>query len=219
DFASLPAPPPEQPVFVPDLREYDNAPLRAGKGSTYEGGIRVPMIARWPRHIPAGSVVETPVHAVDLLPTCFDVAHATAPEDHQLDGRSLLELMISGSDPTLAERPIFQFYPFYELRWGLTPNASIRVGDYKLIEFFGDRVDAGNRYVVGPRVELYNLRDDIGEAHNLAEADRDRTAAMQSRLHAWLNGQEVELPRANEHFDPLRAFEETREKPDWLKAR
>jgi arylsulfatase A len=214
-FQKLERPHPARPTFEIEEREYDNAPLRAGKGSTYEGGIRVPMIARWPGRIPKSTVIETPVHAVDVLPTCFEVAGAEAPATHVLDGRSLVPLTTEGRDPRLRDRALYQYYPFYDLRWGLTPNASIRAGDFKLIEFFGDRVDAANAYVPGHRVELYNLREDVGETRNLASDDPRTTQQLLNRLHAWMAETSAARPVENEHFDPDRAFLETREKPAW----
>ncbi len=218
DFKGLEPPYPAQPTFRPDMKEYDNAPLRAGKGSIYEGGVRVPFIARWPNHFRAGSVVETPVHVVDILPTCLDVARAGPPRHHQLDGHSLVRLLGNGSDPNLATRPIFQYCPFYDLRWGLTPSASVRLGDYKLVEFFGDRVDENNRYARRHRIELYDLRKDLGETRNLAEEEPARARKFRQQLHAWLQNVGAPIPVVNTHYDPSAAFLETREKPEWLKV-
>ena len=208
----------ESPRLQPDLVEYDNAPLRAGKGSTYEGGTRIPMIARWPSQIPAGTVIDTPVHAVDILPTCFEVAEATTPDDHTLDGRSLVELMTAGSDESLRERPLYQYYPFYDLRWGLTPNASVRVGDYKLIEFFGDRFDRRHQYIAEPTIELYNLRTDIGESRNLVTSEPERARQQRQRLHRWMESINANVPAQNRHYDPAKSFRETRDKPAWLRS-
>ena len=216
DFKKLPNPHPTSPVFPVEIEEYDNAPLRAGKGSIYEGGVRVPMIVRWPNRIPSSLVIETPVHAIDVLPTCFEAAGAQAPSAHILDGENLIPTM-ANADQSLADRPIFQYYPFYDLRWGLTPSASIRLGDYKLIEFFGDRVDDDHRYVGEHRLELYHLRRDIGENENLAEKEPDLANQLAVRLHRWMRSVGAERSVTNSHFDPSRAFFETREKPERLK--
>ena len=216
-FRDLPETHPPRPKFSPDLREYDNAPLRAGKGSCYEGGIRVPMIVRWPDHVPGGVVIDTPVHAVDILPTVFDLAGAASPANHTLDGRSLRRLLTDGSDPSLESRSLFQYYPFYDLRWGLTPCASIRRGDYKLIEFFGDRVEADGRYIPGHRLELYHLRRDIGETENLAECDPETAEHLRRLLRKWMEDLDARPSLQNPHHDPSRAFRETREKPEWLR--
>lgn len=212
-------PHPRQPTFSPDMREYDNTPLRAGKGSIYEGGVRVPMVVRWPGYVSKGMVIETPVHAVDLMATALDLAGARAPSDHPLDGCSLKTLLLTGKDEALEQRPVFQYYPFYDLLWGLTPSASIRRGDYKLIEFFGDRVGADGRYVSGHHLELYDLRTDIAETRNLTQTRADLTSELQSELHRWMQGIGVETPSVNPHHEPSRAFEKTRDKPDWLSQR
>ena len=208
---------PTSSPFPIDLIEYDNAPLRAGKGSTYEGGIRVPWIAWWPGHIESGAVFESPVHAVDILPTLLEFAGGSSPESHVTDGQSLLPMLTRKESGTLQGRPIFQYYPFYDLRWGTTPNASIRVRDYKLIEFFGDRVTKEHCYVMQPSVELYHLRSDIGENHDLASREPERVRRMRARLHEWIDGLSARTPQINPHFDPERPWYETREKPPWLK--
>lgn len=217
-FKQLPRPNPSAPRFSAELREYDNAPLRAGKGSCYEGGVRVPMIVRWPKNIPASQVISTPVHAVDVLPTCFEVAGATVPKQVTTDGVSLVQLLSKGTDKQLADRPLFQYYPFYDLRWGLTPCASIRQGDYKLIEFFGDRVDVEGRYRPGHRLELYHLKQDLGETKNLVEEQPELAAQLQQQLHQWMQELDAEPSIRNTHYDPERAFIETRDKPAWLQG-
>lgn len=216
DFRKLPSPHPPQPQFDVDVREYDNAPLRAGKGSVYEGGVRVPMIIRWPGHGQRGSVIDTPVHAIDILPTAMDVAGAAAPPDNVLDGRSLRRLIATGQDQRLTDRPIFQYYPFYDLRWGLTPCASVRRGNHKLIEFFGDRVDEQGRYQPDHRIELYDLRHDKGESNDLSESAPELVASLLQELHGWMDGIDAEFPVKNPRHAPGRAFEETRARPDWL---
>lgn len=219
EHRSMTPPHPAAPRFGYDLREYDNAPLRDGKGSNYEGGIRVPLIVRWPGTIEAGTVIDTPVHAIDFAPTFLSAASAPVPRNHPLDGHSLTRLMRTGTDESLDDRPLFQYYPSYDFNWGLTPSASIRRGDYKLIEFFGDRVDANDQYVAGYHIELYNLRDDIGEQHDLAAADPGRAAALTEQLHEWMGAVGVKPSEPNPHHDPDRAFLTTTRKPDWLKTR
>jgi arylsulfatase A-like enzyme len=151
---------------------------------------------------------------VDLAPTFFEVAGAVAPDSHRLDGESLVELMKTGRG--LAGRPIYQYSPFYDLRWGLTPTASIRRGDYKLIEFFGDRVDDDGLYIPGRHVELYNLRNDIGETTNLTKSQPKLAAELQEALRAWAAEIGAPMPQENSHYEPDRAFTETRDKPPWL---
>ncbi len=218
DFKNLPMPLRMLIVFGIDIREYDNAPLRGGKGSCYEGGIRIPFIVCWPGHIPKGQVINTPIHAIDILPTCFQIAGAKAPQKHIIDGRDLSRLMKTGKDNSLTNRPLYQYTPFYDLRWGLTPSASIRVGDYKLIEFFGDRVDTKRRYIRGHQIELYNLRNDVGETKNLAAKEPKRAKAFRRQLRAWMKKLDAPTPQLNKHYDPKRPFFETRKKPAWIRG-
>jgi len=200
------------PQFQVDMREFSNAPLRAGKGSPYEGGIRVPCLVRWPGVVPPDSTSDAPVHVVDWLPTLLDAAGARAPASHIVDGVSLLPLLKGGS---LTPRSVYWYLPFYELRWGVTPCAVIREGDWKLIEYFGDWIDPQRRYLPGHRLELFNLRTDIGERTNLAEAEPDRAAALRDRLHAWMKSVPAEVPGPNPHYDPEKVLQETREKQPW----
>lgn len=191
-------------------REFSNAPLRAGKGSHYEGGIRVPCLVRWPGVVRAGSVNTTPVHVVDWLPTLLEVAGGRIPAGHVADGVSLVPVLRGGALPP---RPLFWYLPFYELLWGATPAAIIRDGDFKLIEFFGDWFDPDGRYVPGHRIELFNLRDDLGETRNLAAAEPRRAAEMRERLRAWMKSIPVPVPGPNSRYDPKRELTVSRTKP------
>lgn len=193
-------------------QEFDNAPLRAGKGSAYEGGIRVPCIVRWPAQVEAGQVIETPVHVTDWMPTLLEAANAAVPTNHTLDGMNLLPLVQGGSIP---ERPLYFYMPFYELRWCVTPCAVIREGDWKLIESFGDWFDDEPRYRTGHQLELFNLRDDLGETRNLAGSEPERAQAMQAKLRAWMKTIPAPVPGENPHFDAKRMLEETKVKQAW----
>jgi arylsulfatase A len=193
-------------------QEFDNAPLRSGKGSAYEGGIRVPCLLRWPARVKGGVVCSTPVHITDWMPTLLAAAAAPPPPNHKLDGLNLLPLLEGG---TLPERPLFFYMPLYDLRWAATPCAVMRTGDWKLIEYFGDWFDEGLLYRAGPRLELYDLRGDLGESRNLAESQSDRARDMQSQLRAWLQSIPSPIPGDNPHFDAKRMLEETKVKQPW----
>jgi uncharacterized sulfatase len=197
-----------------EKREFSNAPLRGPKGSPYEGGIRVPCLVRWPGVAAAGRVEATPVHVIDWLPTLFEASGIEPGTDHPLDGVSLLPLL---RGEKLAERSLFWHVPLYDLRWGATPCAIVRRGDWKLIEHFGDRYDAEGKYVPGRQVELFNLRDDLGETTNLAERQPDSRDALLGELHQFLRDCQAEIPGANPHHDPARPFLETSTKPDFLR--
>ncbi len=200
-------------------REYDNAPLREGKGSIYEGGVRVPWIVAGPG-VAAGRVVTEPVHAVDLAPTLLSLAGANA-DQAGLPGVDLSSILATGDATALQMRPVFQYSPFYDLRWGLTPCASVVRGRWKLIEFFGDRIAGGDApgrapgdddgvYHVGPAVELYDLDADLGEQHDLSAARPDVTADLRGVLRDWLTETGAVAPGPNPAFEPARGFEEVR---------
>ena len=167
----------------------DNAPLRSGKGSLYEGGTRVPFIARWPGVTTAGGSCNVPTIHVDLFPTLMEVANAPAPSQ-VLDGESLVKLL---RDPTaaLSRTAIFQHFPGYlgagTDSWRTTPVSLVHSGDWKLMEFFEDG-----------RLELYNLRDDIGETKNLASEIPDKAKEMHEQLVAWRQTVNAPIPVAND---------------------
>jgi arylsulfatase A len=195
-----------------EREEYDNAPFRAGKGSPYEGGLRVPCLVRWPGVVRSGSRCATPIHVVDWLPTFFELAATTTPADHAVDGVSLVPLL---QDKPLTPRPLFWYLPLYDLRWGATPCAVIRDGDWKLIDHFGDSFDAAGNYLPGARTELFNLADDPGETTDLAARRPERTTTLRRQLRDWIRNVPAPIPTANPHHDPDREFCETRQKQSW----
>lgn len=177
----------------------DNAPLRGGKGMLYEGGIRVPFIARWPGHIPANSTCHEPVITIDLYPTFLDLAHASPPQNQPLDGVSLLPcLLASGPTCSLPRNALYWHFPGYlgqgKNAWRTTPAGAIRQGDYKLIEFFEDG-----------RTELYNLRDDLSEQHDLASQQPEKARALHHQLASWRASIGAPMPRPRTPSDPPNA--------------
>ncbi len=167
----------------------NNAPLRGGKGTLYEGGIRVPFLARWPGVIQPGSTSDEPAVHVDLFPTLLDATGASVPPDYPLDGTSLLPLLRCPS-ASLDRDAIYAHFPGYlqayipEAVWRTTPVSTIRMGDWKLLEFLEDG-----------RLELYNLRDDLGETHNLTAARPDMARQLHARLAAWRDKIGAAMPR------------------------
>ncbi len=167
----------------------DNAPLRSGKGSLYEGGTRVPFIVRWPGVTKAESACDVPTIHVDLLPTLAEIAHAAPPENQPLDGESLAPLF---RDPaaSLKRDAIYQHFPGYlgagENTWRTTPVSLVEVGDWKLMEYLEDG-----------RLELYNLHDDLGESKNLAAVNPDRAKELHTKLQAWREAIHAPMPTPN----------------------
>lgn len=193
-------------------QQYDNMPLRGGKGMPYEGGIRVPCVVRWPQVIRPNQVETTPIHVTDWLPTLLEVSGGMAPVDAKIDGQSLVPLF---KGETIPQRDLFWYMPLYDLRWAATPCSIVRRGNWKLLEFHGDWFDDSMQLQVGHRLELYNLAEDLGESTNLAEQNSTRAKAMQARLHQWIRETGAAVPVENQHYDPDKWFLETTEKQPW----
>lgn len=163
----------------------DNAPLRSGKGSLYEGGTRVPFIVRWAGVTKPASVCEVPVTHVDLFPTCLVLAGGEKPKQ-TLDGESVVPLLRDAS-AKLQREAIYAHFPAYlgagANTWRTTPVGVIHSGDWKLMEFYEDH-----------RLELYNLREDIGETKNLADAQKEKAKKLHAKLVAWREATGAKMP-------------------------
>ncbi|MEL6898475.1 MAG: sulfatase, partial [Planctomycetota bacterium] len=195
-------------------QQYENAPLREGKGSAYEGGIRVPCIVRWPGVIDRGRVETTPVHIVDWLPTLCSAAGCPTKTDE--DGEDLTPLFRSKTtSEAISNRSLYWYLPLYDLRWAATPCAVIRRGPWKLIHYFGDSFDKTHQYRIGERSELFNLQEDIGESTDLSLAKPALTAELRSELVQWIQRCSAVVPESNSHNDPEQRLAETREVPAW----
>jgi arylsulfatase A-like enzyme len=184
------------------------APLRGSKGMLYEGGIREPLLVRWPGHTDPGTVVDVPVIGTDLYPTFLEMAGAGAPDDVSLDGISLVPLLEGRGSAAagLDDRPLFWHFPAYLQRdasvvgpWRTTPASAVRRGRYKLIHFFED-----------DRWELYDLAADEGESRELSANEPAVTAELRAALRGWWAETGAFVPLVpNPDFDPaLRAAAE-----------
>ncbi len=163
-------------------RVTSNAPLRLGKGYPYEGGLRVPLLVRVPGVTPSGRVCDTPIITQDWFPTLLELAHAPASlRASARDGVSLVPLLRGGS--RLPRQDFFWHYPHYWFGTNVTPYSVARVGDWKLIRFY----ESG-------REELYNLRRDLGETHDLAAAEPARLRKLSRRLDEWLREVDAQSP-------------------------
>ena len=177
----------------------DMDPLWGYKGNYYEGGIRVPFFVNWPNVVKPGESAE-PIIGVDIYPTFADIAGATLPEQPR-DGRSLLPLL-KGEAKTFGERPLYWHFPAYLQSYSVTdeqrdplfrtrPCSVLRVGEYKLHEYFEDGA-----------LELYNLRDDIREQKNLANSMPDKAKELHAMLKKWRKQVNAPVPdELNPKFD------------------
>jgi len=172
----------------PHRRITHNTPYRAGKGFVYEGGLRIPLIVRWPGHVPAGRVSDVPVINTDWVPTLVELAGLPSPPG--LDGVSLADLML-GRGPA-PHRVFFWHFPHYTNQ-GSRPTGAMREGDWMLVEYYDEKA-----------VELYNLAADIREAQNVASEHPDRAARMQTALAAWRKQVNAQSNKPNPDFDPAK---------------
>lgn len=197
-------------VFTSDNGGYGPAtsmdPLKGYKGTYYEGGIREPFIFVWPGVVPPGSKSEVPTINVDLFPTFCEMTGAKLPPNQVLDGQSLLPLLTgtgNSSKETIRDRAIFWHFPAYlqsyqridsqrDPLFRSRPCSIIRHGDWKLHEYFEDG-----------GLELYNLRDDIGERNNLADDRPDQRNRLHAELKAWRKRTSAAVPtEPNPRYDP-----------------
>lgn len=173
----------------------DNTPLKSGKGSLYEGGTREPFIVRWPGVTKAGTSCGVNTAHVDIYPTFLEIAGGTPPANQVQDGESLVPLFKDCS-ANLKRTAIFQHFPGYlgagANTWRTTPVATITSGEWKLMEFMEDK-----------RLELYNLREDIGERNNLAATNPEKAKALADQLHAWQTEIKAPMPTPNTNIKPV----------------
>lgn len=177
---------------VEELHHYpyvvgDNSPLLHGKVSMYEGGIRVPLLVDWPGVTKPDTVTDAPVDLIDLYPTILEIAGASLPKGQVIDGTSLVSLL--RGDESFKRGPLYWHYPHI-----VTPNKRFpkrnthfvgvtRQGDWKLILSYED-----------DSLELYNLREDLGETTNLAASQPERAQQMKADLQKWLNSVGARMP-------------------------
>jgi arylsulfatase A-like enzyme len=161
----------------------DNRPLRASKGHLYEGGIRVPLIVRWPGVVRPGAICRTPVVSTDFYPTLLDAASLTPGPEKTLDGENIVPLL-KQTGP-LKRRAIYFHYPNYAWHGSNRLGGAIRQGKYKLIKHYDDG-----------SVELYNLADDLGEQQDLSMKMPQKAAELRHKLEAWLTASGAIMPKS-----------------------
>jgi uncharacterized sulfatase len=168
-----------------------NAPLRAGKGTVYEGGVRVPLIVRWPGKVKPASTSEAIVASVDFYPTFLELAKGERPENQLLDGVSMIPALTRNEfDP---EREVFTHYPVYHHE---QPMSALRKGNWKIVE-----------NLVTGELELYNLEHDVNEMTDLKFSYPDKLEELKEALERWQKDTRAAMPVPNPEFDPGRRFE------------
>jgi arylsulfatase A-like enzyme len=168
----------------------NNTPFRAGKGHLFEGGIREPLLIRWPGVTKGGSVIDTPVISVDFVPTFCEALGIQNPATG--DGVSIRPLL---EGKQIVERPLFWHYPHYSDQGG-KPGGAVRMGRWKLIELYEDN-----------HLELFDLENDPGERRNLILKEPAKAAALLERLKAWRVSVNASMPKPNPGYDPAKASE------------
>ncbi len=180
-------------IFTSDngglLNVTSNAPLRAGKGYPYEGGIREPVIIRWPKVIGPCTISHEPVTSVDYFPTICELAGVPLPAGRAIDGISLVEHLKSNGTKPLDRDAIYWHFPHY--RGDVVPYSIVRAGDWKLIK----------RYE-GKTFELFNLKDDLSEQHELSANMPQRVKQLDAKLIEWLKAANAKLPMPNPDYEP-----------------
>ena len=168
----------------------DMRPLRAGKGSAYEGGVRVPFIVSWPAVTTPGTTSDVPVITPDIPATILDLTGVGPAAGQPLDGQSLASVL--RGDGVFDRDAIYWHYPHYH-PGGATPYSAIRSGPWRLVHFYED-----------DRNELYDLAADPGETTDLAARQPEKAAVLRRRLDAWLADVGAQLPTPNPDVDPTR---------------
>lgn len=175
-------------LHVPEGRHQKvthNRPFRAGKGFLYEGGLRIPLVVRWPGKVAPGLVNDTPVINSDWTPTFLEIAGLEPAQP--FDGISLVPILTGESQRS--PRKFFWHFPHYTNQ-GSSPGGAMREGDWKLIEHYEDG-----------RLELFNLKDDIAEKTDLSKVEAQRAGSMRAALHQWRESVQAQTNSANPNFD------------------
>ena len=166
-----------------------NLPLRGAKGWLYEGGIRVPMIVKWPEKFSDSSlIVEEPVISTDFYPSLLEMAGLPARDEQALDGVSFVPAL--NGEP-FNRGPIFWHFPQYSNHGMQSPGGAVRFGDYKLLEYFENNT-----------VQLFNLREDIGERNDLSQTEPVIREELRGLLRSWREDVNAQMPPRNPDYDP-----------------
>jgi len=178
-------------------RAAKQTPLRSGKANLYEGGIRVPLIVRWPGTVMPGGVCSEPVISADFFPTFLEILGLESRAKNPIDGIGLLPLLKQKG--TLNRQAVYWHYPHYHTS-SIGPCGAVRSGDYKLIEWFDEAIRGP-----GSRFELYNLKKDIAEQNNLAKEIPGKTEELKKTLANWRKKVNAQMLTPNPNYNPQKA--------------
>jgi arylsulfatase A-like enzyme len=166
-----------------------NLPLRGAKGWLYEGGIRVPLIIKWPGKGKQGIVCDVPVISTDFFPSLLDMAELPLEPEIHADGKSLVPLL--KGEQQLGRKGIYWHFPHYSNHGMQSPGGAVRYGDYKLLEYYENNT-----------VQLFNLKEDIGEQNDLTLTFPEKTAELLKMLHDWRKEVSAEMMPPNPEYKP-----------------
>ena len=158
-----------------------NLPLRGAKGWLYEGGIRVPMIVKWPGKGKSGVVCAEPVMSTDFYPSILEMLGLPAIPSQHIDGKSFVPALL---DIPIERGAIYWHFPHYSNHGMQSPAGAIREVDYKLLEYFENGT-----------VQLFNLKEDLGEQNDLSATEPERAARLIDKLRAWRKEVDAKMPR------------------------
>jgi arylsulfatase A-like enzyme len=166
-----------------------NLPLRGAKGWLYEGGIRVPLIIKWPGKGKQGTVCDVPVISTDFFPSLLEMAGLPLQPENHNDGKSLVPLL-KGEDQ-LERDGIYWHFPHYSNHGMQSPGGAVRSGDYKLLEYYENNT-----------VQLFNLKEDLGEQNDLSVAQPEKAAELRKMLHEWRRKVSARMMTPNPAYIP-----------------
>jgi arylsulfatase A-like enzyme len=176
----------------------NNAPLRDGKARLYEGGIRVPLLVAWPGVVPGGSISDAVVGPIDLYPTLLELTGVPFPERQPMDGRSFAPVLEGSGE--LQREAYFTFFPHF------VPGVAVRQGPWKLIRRFAPTPEYPSGF------ELFDLREDLGETRNLADAMPEKVEELDRLIDTFVRETGARVPQPNPAWrdDPSEASQQGR---------
>ena len=179
---------------VDDTTPTSNRPLRGGKASMFEGGVRVPAVITWPEVVAGGTRSEAVIQSSDFYPTLLEMLGLQPRADQRFDGVSIVPAL---KGQPLERDAIFTYFPHNpKVPDWLPPAVSVHSGDWKLIRIFHGGENGAHRW------KLYNLRDDLGETNDLAASEPQRVAALDALIERFLSDTQAVVPVRNPDFDP-----------------